>query len=394
MKHLFAIFCLCGLLFVPILGAAQQIDVNAVDYPTGSQQGQIRFSLSQAAKHRQFILDKPLRLVIDLSNTRLSQPLKQPASNHPVFAKIRAGNKNATDLRVIVDLKTAAAIKDLSVAAESQNQQLLIHLANKSAVTTALVKNQNKIPKNPSPQPSAAKRKLITVAIDAGHGGNDPGAKGNNGTQEKDVTFAIAKKLAAQINAQTGMKAVLIRNADYYVDLRNRMNIARAAKADLFVSIHADAFKDVAVRGASVYTLSRGGASDEAAHWLAEKENSADLLGGVSLNDKEDDVAHVLLDLSQNATHEASFQVANEVLKSFAEVSALHKDHVQKAEFAVLKSPDIPSILVETAFISNPLEEENLINERYQSKMSDAIFKGIYNYFKYTAPADNRMAEL
>ena len=267
-------------------------------------------------------------------------------------------------------------------------------MANKAAVNTAVVNKQNKIPKNPSPQPSAAKRKLITVAIDAGHGGNDPGAKGNNGTQEKDVTFAIAKKLAAQINAQTGMKAVLIRNADYYVDLRNRMNIARAAKADLFVSIHADAFKDVAVRGASVYTLSRGGASDEAAHWLAEKENSADLLGGVSLNDKEDDVAHVLLDLSQNATHEASFQVANEVLKSFADVSALHKDHVQKAEFAVLKSPDIPSILVETAFISNPLEEENLINERYQSKMSDAIFKGIYNYFKYTAPADNRMAEL
>ena len=233
----------------------------------------------------------------------------------------------------------------------------------------------------------------IVIAIDPGHGGNDSGAHGPHGTEEKKVTFAIAKKLEALINEQPGMKAVMVRKGDYYVGLRNRMQIARAAKADLFISIHADAFKDADVKGASVYTLSTSGASSEAARWLADSENASDLVG-VSLNDKEDVLASVLLDLSQTATQEASVNVANQVLKSFDNIAELHKDSVQKAGFIVLKSPDIPSILVETAFISNPSEEQNLLSARYQSKVANAIFKGVRNYFRQSAPVDNRIAAL
>ncbi len=215
----------------------------------------------------------------------------------------------------------------------------------------------------------------IVIAIDAGHGGNDPGAHGHQGTEEKNVTFAIAKKLAALVNKEPGMKAVMVRKGDYYVGLRDRMQIARSAKADLFISIHADAYQNADVKGASVYTLSTRGASSEAARWLADSENASDLVG-VSLNDKEDVLASVLLDLSQTATQEASVNVASQVLKSFNNIGALHKDSVQKAGFIVLKSPDIPSILVETAFISNPSEEQNLLSSRYQTKMANAIFIG------------------
>jgi N-acetylmuramoyl-L-alanine amidase len=240
----------------------------------------------------------------------------------------------------------------------------------------------------------AKSSKDIVIAIDAGHGGDDPGARGPQGTLEKKVTFAIAQKLAALIKAQPGMKAVMVRKGDYYVGLRKRIQIARAAKADLFISIHADAFESANVRGASVYTLSRNGASSEAARWLADTENAADLIGGVSLDDKEDVLASVLLDLSQAATQEASVNVAGHVLKNVQDICELHKGSVQKAGFLVLKSPDIPSILVETAFISNPLEERNLLSKSYQSKIAKAIFKGVHSYFKQAAPINSRIAAL
>ena len=185
----------------------------------------------------------------------------------------------------------------------------------------------------------------------------------------------------------------MVRKGDYYVGLRDRMQIARKAKADLFVSIHADAFKDTDVKGASVYTLSTSGASSEAARWLADSENASDLVG-VSLSDKEDVLASVLLDLSQTATQEASVNVANHVLKSFDNIAELHKNSVQKAGFIVLKSPDIPSILVETAFISNPSEEQKLLSAQYQSKIANAVFKGVRSYFRQSAPVDNRIAAL
>jgi N-acetylmuramoyl-L-alanine amidase len=240
----------------------------------------------------------------------------------------------------------------------------------------------------------AKQDKDIVIAIDAGHGGDDPGAHGQNGTEEKKITLDIAKKLADLINNQPGKKAVLVRKGDYFIPLRKRMQIARAAKADLFISIHADAYQNADVKGASVFTLSNKGASSEAARWLADSENSSDLVGGVSLNDKEDVLASVLLDLSQTATQDASVNVAKKVLKNFEQIGELHYASVQKAGFLVLKSPDVPSILVETAFISNPSEELRLVNTSHQSKIAYAIFNGIRSYFNKFSPEENKVAAL
>ena len=286
--------------------------------------------------------------------------------------------------RLVIDL-----FNNNPIAATKTENKEITRLVRRNSFETSAVASKSIPGKLTDPK----RANSIVIAIDPGHGGNDPGAHGINGTEEKKITFAIAKKLESLINGQPGMKAVLVRKGDYYVGLRDRMKIARAAKADLFVSIHADAFQDADVKGASVYTLSTRGASSEAARWLADSENASDLVG-VSLNDKEDVLASVLLDLSQTATQEASVNVANHVLKSFDNVAQLHKNSVQKAGFIVLKSPDIPSILVETAFISNPLEEQNLLSTRYQKKMANAIFKGVCNYFKQSAPVDNRIAAL
>lgn len=249
------------------------------------------------------------------------------------------------------------------------------------------LKHQKRLPK-----PLKNKARDIIIAIDAGHGGEDPGAHGPRGTQEKKVVFAIAKKLAALIDKKKGMKAVMVRKGDYYIKLRKRMQIARAANADLFVSIHADAFKNPKVKGASVFTLSNRGASSEAARWLANNENAADLVGGVTLTDKDDMLATVLMDLSQTATKEASRNVAGKILNNFKSIGPIHSRSVQKAGFVVLKSPDIPSILVETAYISNPTEESKLRSSKHQSKMAKAIYKGIVNYFNQYAPADTYIA--
>ena len=241
--------------------------------------------------------------------------------------------------------------------------------------------------------PAAASRdalpltaKTIVVAVDAGHGGDDPGAEGRSGLQEKTVTLAIARQLARLINAQPGMRAVLTRDGDYYVDLRQRTIKARQAQADLFVSIHANSYRDRDMRGTAVYVLSDHGASTEQARWLANHENAADLVGGVDLHDKDDRLAAVLLDISQSATMDASFDLGNRLLESLHKVNELQKPAVQQAGFMVLKSPDIPSVLVETAFISNPREEQMLRSPDYQAQFADGIFEGIKGYFSRYRP--------
>jgi N-acetylmuramoyl-L-alanine amidase len=351
------------------------------------------FAVSASPKHRVFVMENPPRLVIDIKNTALNNGLSQPPADHPLFAKLRIVTKNADELKLVVDLKQPVRPEKFSLRSDNHDaHRLIIDLVGKTNAAKPPPPPDKKYGKTPATVASTGK--AIIIAIDAGHGGNDPGAHGPNGTEEKIVTFAIAQKLAAFVNAQPGMRAVMVRQADNYMGLRERMHVARAAKADLFVSIHADAFEDTAVRGASVYTLSTSGASNEAARWLEKTENAADLVGGVSLSDKEDVLASVLLDLSQAATLEASHGVADSVLKSFQGVSLLHKDSVQKAGFIVLKSPDVPSILVETAFISNPLEERNLLSPRYQAQMAKAIFTGIRNFFKKTAPVNSHTAAL
>ena len=397
-----------------VSGYAQQINVNSLRYTTNPSQNQITFEVTSSPQHRVFVMDNPSRLVIDIKNAQLDHSLNQPSAAHPLFTRVRSGIKNDTDLRVVFDLKTPISLKKLTLSSDnSDSHHLVIDLLDKDSV--AATKNEDKevakIVASLSLEPKMVETKVvetkavavkstestranrIVIAIDPGHGGDDPGAHGPHGTEEKKVTFAMAKKLEALINAQPGMKAVMVRKGDYYVGLRDRMKIARTAKADLFVSIHADAFQDSEVKGASVYTLSTSGASSEAARWLADSANASDLVG-VSLNDKEDVLASVLLDLSQTATQEASVNVANHVLKSFDNISELHKDSVQKAGFLVLKSPDIPSILVETAFISNASEEQNLLSNQYQSKVASAIFKGVLSYFRQSSPVDNRIAAL
>jgi N-acetylmuramoyl-L-alanine amidase len=233
----------------------------------------------------------------------------------------------------------------------------------------------------------------LIIAIDAGHGGEDPGAKGPNGVYEKNVVFAIARRLARLVDKEPGMWAVMIRKGDYYIGLRKRIHKARAAKADLFISIHADAFRDRRVRGSSVYTLSQRGASSEAAQWLAKRENRADLVGGVELADKNDLLASVLLDLSMSATMVASREAADDVLKQLRGLGKTHKRQVQQAGFRVLKAPDIPSMLVEIAFISNPVEEKRLKNPNHQERVAKALLTGIRNYFRTYPPAGTWMAQ-
>ena len=382
-----------GLFLLISTAYAEQVKLDSLRYWTAPDHTRMVFDVNTVAPHQIFLLENPSRLVIDFSNTKLMTPLAQPPANHALFSRVRSATRNKKDLRVVVDLSAAVVTpKSFSLKpSKTYGHRLVVDLFNKGKKTR--VANAKKYQKKRTVTKTVKnKARDIIIAIDAGHGGEDPGAHGPRGTQEKKVVLAISKKVAALINKKPGMKAVLVRKGDYYIKLRKRMQIARAHKADLFVSIHADAFKNSKVRGASVFTLSNRGASSEAARWLAKHENSADLVGGVKLADKEDMLASVLMDLSQTATKEASRDVAGKILRNFKGIGHLHKNDVQKAGFMVLKSPDIPSILVETAFISNPGEERKLRSSAHQSKIAKAIYSGVVSYFNMHAPSGTYMA--
>ncbi len=335
--------------------------------------------LSGQVDYQLFQLDNPPRIVIDLENTKLTQKLK--LKKNPLIKKIRNGKKNKTTLRLVFDLNKNIKAKSFMLKpakqyGQSYGHRLVIQLDNKKKKKKTVKVLKKK------------KDRDIIVAVDAGHGGEDPGASGATGTKEKIITLQIAKKLAKAINKVKGMKAVLIRKGDYYVALRKRFKKAREQQADLFVSIHADAFRDASVRGMSVYILSKRGASSEAAQWLAQSENSSDLVGGVVLEDKDNILAKVLLDLSQNAAMEASYKAASKVLEALKKIEKPHKKYVEKASFVVLKSPDVPSMLIETAYISNPDEEKRLKTKAFQEKLASTISSGIKQYF-YQSPPPN-----
>lgn len=409
-------FCLLSaLLLISLTGNAQSIDVNSIHYWTAPKRARMMIDVSSVPDHRVELLEQPDRLVIKIHDAQLSRALSQPSASNPLFSKVQA-MQTGNDVRIVAGLKRQVGHRSYALGPNKMyGHRLVVDLSDAGPIAVAKGEpSNNKTARSNSDKsgkskqltekkafrqvneimPVARKSKSIVVAIDAGHGGEDPGAHGPNGTEEKKVVYAIARKLESLINGQRGMRAVMVRKGDYYVDLRKRMEIARAARADLFISIHADAFQNSNVKGASVFTLSRRGASSEAARWLADHENAADLVGGVRLDDKEEVLASVLLDLSQMATQEASYKVAKEVLVNFENISELHLDGVQKAGFLVLKSPDIPSILVETTFISNPAEERKLNSNAYQSKVALAIFKGVRNYFKQYSPVDTRVAGL
>lgn len=333
--------------------------------------------LDQRVDYKLFTLENPARVVVDVRDGATAKNYKTPQAGG-IVTGIRSGNPDRKTLRLVFDLKVVAKAKTFWATSNvGQKHRLVVEFRTQKNNVAAIKTIESVV--------DDVLRKVI-VAIDAGHGGQDPGAIGPKGVREKDVTLAIAKRLKSVIDAEPGMSAVLIRESDTYIGLKQRFAKARDAKADLFVSIHADAVEGRHASGSSVYMLSTRGASSQAARWLADRENAADLIGGVSLGDKDGTLAAVLLDLSQGAALDASDQAAVQVLRSLTKFGRVHKREVQQANFVVLRSPDVPSILVETAFISNPEEERRLKNARHQQQLAEAIGEGVRNFFYKSPP--------
>ncbi len=343
------------------------------------------FDTSGPIEHTLFSLNDPERLVVDVPAVRTGASLQAQGKAVGLVKGIRTAQQDTGDLRIVLDLERLTKPRSFTLKPGGQHgHRLVIDLYETEASQKATVKK--------SVAEKTTRLRDLVIAIDAGHGGDDPGAIGPGRTREKDVVLSIAKRLAALVEQEPGMRPVLVRQGDYYIGLRKRINIARKHGADLFVSVHADGFRDRRVKGSSVFVLSRRGASSEMARWLAEKENAADLAGGVRLDDKDDLLAEVLLDLSQTATIEASVEVAGNMLGELKHLGKTHKSSVQQAGFVVLKSPDIPSVLVETAFISNPSEERKLRDRRHQEALARAMLRGIKGYFASHAPPGTHLA--
>ena len=369
---------------------ARAVEVRAVRLWVSPEGTQVVLELSGSAKHNLLMLKNPDRVVLDVADARLSAGARRPPASG-VVKEVRMARRPNGELRVVLDLIRPMRAKSfLATPNDRYGYRLVVDLGGPAAAMAATGAAAAPI-KAEHARPEA--RDLI-IAIDAGHGGEDPGAIGMHGTREKDVTLAIARALERSVDAEPGMRAVLTRDGDYFVPLRDRMRRARAQQADLFVSIHADSIRDRAVDGSSVYILSQRGATNEAARWLAERENAADLIGGVSLEDKGDLLASVLLDLSQTASLSASETAAEHVLHQLNLVGEVRKPLVQQAGFMVLKSPDIPSMLIETAYISNPAEEQRLRGVAHQAKLAAAIHQGLREYFYADPPAGSRIAQI
>nr|WP_282453014.1 N-acetylmuramoyl-L-alanine amidase [Lysobacter sp. CAU 1642] len=337
------------------------------------------FDLSGPIDYKLFGLAGPDRLVLDIKGSRLGSGFSA-GEGTGVVRGVRTGLLGKTDLRVVLDL--SGEVKPASFVlppGDGHGHRLVVDLEGRAATPAEPV-----AVKTVATAVEDLQRPVI-VAIDAGHGGQDPGAIGPKGSREKNLTLAMAREMARLVDAEPGMKAFLVRDGDYFIPLEERYRRARKAQADLFISVHADAFHKPTPSGASVYMLSQRGASSEAARWLARTENAADLVGGVKLDDKDNTLAAVLLDLAQSATLKASGDVANSVLSGLKRVGKTHKQQVERANFVVLRSPDVPSILVETGFISNPSDERKLNDADYRRRLSMAIIDGMRDYF-YSQP--------
>jgi N-acetylmuramoyl-L-alanine amidase len=359
--------------------AAPAAQVRAVAIAADEAGAAISLQLSRRVAYRIVTAGSPVRIALTLRHARAAPDLVLPQPQGMVTGVTAQPQANG-DLRLTIFITRALPVRLNWDRAGKSAPLLVLHLDSgaRRAVQAAHA-------------PRESGRDII-IAVDAGHGGEDPGATGHAGIHEKDVVLAIARSLARRIDSEPGMRAVLTRDRDEFLTLRERIRRARVANADLFVSIHADSIANSAVSGSSVYVLSERGASNEAARWLAERENAADLIGGVSLADKGDTLRSVLLDLSQKDTISASATAAQSVLGALLGVGLVRKPQVQEARFVVLKSPDIPSMLVETAYISNPAEERRLRNPAQQSALADALFAGLRSYFTGNPPAGTRFA--
>ncbi|WP_432765319.1 N-acetylmuramoyl-L-alanine amidase [Halomonas aquatica] len=421
-RRLLAGLCVLGLFLAASL--AQAASVDNLRLWAAPDHARLVFDLSSPARANVFSLDNPRRLVIDLDDSRLNTRVDALDLEGSAISTLRTGVRNGTGLRVVLELEREIAPRHFTLAPNEQYGHRLVvdleypgesavedpidpiesmireqEIAAERARSEAVAEGRNPadvaapdVLEPASPHP----RRDIIIAIDAGHGGEDPGAIGPSGTREKDIVLEMSKRLARVVNAAEGFRAVMIRDGDYYVGLRQRTRIAREQKADFFVSIHADAFNSPRPNGSSVYALSQRGATSETAQWLAASENQADLIGGVdgslSLDDKDEVLRGVLLDLTMTATLNDSLTIGGQVLDQLGRVNRLHKSRVEQAGFMVLKSPDIPSLLVETGFISNPGEESRLRDGSYQQKMVDAIFGGIRGHFQRNPPLASLLA--
>ena len=356
--------------------AAHGAEIRAVKLTAEADHTRAVFEISAPLDYKLFEIGNPDRVVIDVRDAGFAANFSSP-EGVGLLKSVRTGRLGKDGVRIVFDL--ASAVRPKSVvqpAGEGAGPRLIVDLYKKG---------KGAVPVK-SAAALAAKARDVVIAIDAGHGGVDPGATGNGGTREKNITLAVARDLKRLIDAQPGMHGVLTRDSDEFIQLKDRYRKAREAKADLFVSIHADAFASEDAKGSSVWMLSTRGASSEAARWLADRENRADLVGGVTLDNKDNTLAAVLLDLSQSATLEASGAVAKRVLHSLAQIGPTHRGYVEKANFVVLRSPDVPSILVETAFITNPTEEKRLNSAAQREKLAGAILDGVRDYFRAAPP--------
>lgn len=371
------------------IGSAATAELRKIEIAAVPQGAQVTLVLSSATTEKSFRLDGPDREVIDLRHARRARGLRLPSADGPI-TDLHMGAQPGGTLRVVIGMRGPMSASTSWLPGEDKGSARLVitlgqFVASDSSTGPLKIARAAHAPGNSD--------RDVVIAVDAGHGGQDPGAIGHRGTREKDVTLAIARALAERINGEPGMRAVLTRNSDVFLELRERIRRARAVKADMFISIHADSIADRTISGASVYVLSEKGATSEAARWLADRENAADLMGGVKLDDKDNTLASVLLDLSQSANIDASMTAAEGVLSSLDGVGQVRKSLVQQAAFVVLKNPDIPSMLVETAYISNPSEEMKLKTPRQQGKLADAIYVGVRSYFERNPPAGTRFAQ-
>ena len=401
-------FALLGVLAGFSASAAAPVKLTDVRLWSGPEGTRLVLDLSALPRHEIFTVENPDRVVVDLANTQLAMRKDLPVGQGPVKS-VRSGPQAGGGLRIVLDLSVPHAVKSFAVGPDgSAGHRLVVELPGAAPAAPAptakqvLAASSAAIAREAAPiddpvktlSVSAGKQRDLVIAIDAGHGGQDPGAIGRAGTREKDVTLAIARKLAAAIDAEDGMRAKLIRDGDYFISLRGRARKARELGADMFISVHADSVPNRSVSGSSVYVLSLRGASDEASRWLAERENAADLMGGVSLDDKNDVLASVLLDVTQKEAVSNSVEAADSVLASLRRVGSVHGSRVKHAGFMVLKSPDIPSMLVETAFISNVTDERRLRDSAHQQRIARAIHAGVRDYFYEKPPPGTKIAAL
>jgi N-acetylmuramoyl-L-alanine amidase len=375
------IACVLALMLAP--AAARAAEIKSLRIWAGPEYTRAVFDVSGPVDYKLFELSKPSRIVLDLRGSELGTDFSAPAAKG-LLKSLRAGKQGKNDARVVFDLADGVHPKSfLLPPADKFGYRLVLDLYPASA-KAAPVKSVADV--------ASGKSRSVVVAIDAGHGGDDPGATGASGAHEKDITLAVARALKKLVDRTPGMTAMLTRDADYFIPLEKRYSKAREAKADLFISIHADAFTSSDARGSSVWVLSPRGATNEASRWLADRENRADLVGGISLDDKDDTLAKVLLDLSQGATMGASNSVAEQVLGALRKLGPTHRNYVERANFVVLRSPDVPSILVETAFITNPAEEARLKSPEHRDKLATAILDGVNGYFRTSPPPGSLFA--